>query len=511
MSSIQPADSISMNSRQTLTGTLPANWAEVQTKSKYNTLTPAEAKKLNRFLRNGRQPIRTASVLHKPRPPPIVVTDLDGADEVDAKSLPINGAANNYSTSVCGVNYRDRRHSINYGRPNSLNGRLYVVPTSASSSSSCNKHSNNHQPTSPNDSESNLSYRSSIEIADSVYGSMRLQTMSVDLGNPKNLSQIYDNVRDLNNVRSSQMTINDYQNNKLSDDSFTSARSEISMDMDRSSNKSRSTSKASLSSSTYKVFQGPFANFKRFFRNMPRPFTSTTELKHQINNNHISNHYEKSSEESMSRVCLDRSQSPPVCPPPPGELKSVSYMESAVNYSNYDEFTRARNERLNVGHARYNDKYATVTKQQAAFDGFSTVSRTCDRDDSDSWQLTSLPVSYERNLTTVFEEKQSSPSDSPRGNMKEELEVAEYAQSEIINHLIKPPVKFDDDGKSQRCGNDVANNNHPPRTSATNSSQSLASTTTVDSVLDYHRQTATAYRFSFAQTVPPTNQVSFRS
>lgn len=202
--------------------------------------------------------------------------------------------------------------------------------------------------------------------------------------------------------------------------------------------------------------------------------------------------------ESISQICLNRSQSPPVCPPPPRELKSMSYMESAVNYSNYDEFTKVRNQQASSllnGHVR-----AHQAAREYVIDDPKGFSGPKNNEDQDSWQLTSLPVSYERNLTTVFEEKQMFGSkldtaSSTRQNFN--------LSSNNKGHLITPPANFD-----ENCYTNGANIIQNSPIIADNSSQSLNSITTADSVLDFHRQTAASFRFSYAQPGPFEN-VSF--
>lgn len=432
-----------------------------QSRNKYNTLTPAEAKKLNRFLfQNGKQPVRTASVLQRPRPPPIMVTDLDSA------SLELKSSS---------------RHSINYGRSHTIS-RTYGKNIYSTGPY--------QRPGSLNDSQSNLSYRSSIDTsASGGYGSMRLQTVSVDLGNPTyGLRSRRGSIQSTRTTAgcgggATAATTVDYQSNKLSDESFASARSEISsMDFERTPTKSSHTSsKMSLSSSTYKVFQSPFNNFKRLFRHMPRPFANEpVDKTHQNSTKSVATNANESLEESISKICLNVSQSPPVCPPPPGELKSMPYLTDSISYSNYDDFTKSRNE--NNFKNLYNPSHVDV------FDGPSVDGAHGDNDDDHSWQLTSLPVSYERNLTTVVEEKQNNPS---------------VADCYSPHELIQPPVNFDDNlsvSQQQR-------QQSPMISKLASSSQSLASTATNDSAVDEYRKAATAFRFSYAQPVASPEQV----
>lgn len=390
-------------------------------RAKYNTLTPAEAKNLSRHL-SRRPPARTASVLNKPRARPLLVTDLDDY-----------GFRPTQTSTIDRLNTRIKSKSP-----------IYQVARSPSKGS-------------PKDSGSNLSYRSSSDIVDSAYGSDRLQTMSVDLGNP---SYSLYNSKDI---------YNQSHKSELSNDSYSSAKSKFVK------------LESSLSSSTSKVFQNQLFNLKKIFRYLPsrRSFGLNSDQK-QPSPTKDFNDDGTTLGDSISQICLNRSQSPPVCPPPPGELKSMTYIESTVNYSNYDEFTRARNQRT-----------ATLLngqRNQVAYDSCSRAEDiamglpTLDRDDSEQWQLSSLPLSYERNLTTVLEEKQNFalPPELPKRNSTE----SDYGI------FIKPPERFGDD-KYEKL---VKTNN---ATSITNSSQSLTSITSTDSI-DYHQHTS-SFKYPYAQ------------
>ena len=657
-------------------------------RNKYNTLTPAEAKKLNRFLGTGtgpravasqqqsnnlprQPPLRTASVLHKPRAPPIVVTNLDTTvDQLDSRSL--SGGGPNYhhpfgsnrslatansdlpntrqqqhyndsaddktasllrstiarSSSVCPQVRDPRRHTINYGRASVLNSRssLYNGRTSELPSSPDQHHQyfSQHQQraqASPalNESTSNLSFKSSVDTADFAHESYRFQTMSVDLGKQyynmnngtsspaKNSTTMTIKPQHLDPMlraptigRLKYNTMSSTSSRMFSDESYSSCRSEVSStrscnatptkfynttvassDVNRGHNNidkrkpPRSDSKVSLSNSTYnKMFQSPFANFKKLFRNMPRPFTNggplgsrqatatpkpennVSSLDPKLYNTSVSNNYtcrrqlkldnscqsdvslaDISISDSISQISLNKSQSPPVYPPPPGELKSMSYMESAINYSNYDEFTRARNERLNTRQQLFSTKlnsqngFASLVTGQGddnQHQQHSNLKSTNGLDEMDSWQLTSLPVYYERNLTTVFEEKQAS-CDNARDGQQSSDKDSKWAHNDLDQQqMIKPPMDFDDNGQKRYTDDAVGGDDTDRSTfdkrqqsdlSETNKlSQSLTSSTTADSVLDYQQQDkkqeqqrqqacdtlvpAKPYRFSFAQPLP---------
>lgn len=517
-------------------------------RNKYNTLTAGEAKKLSKFLSH-RQPTRTASVLHKPRPPPMVVTDLD---TVAPKPAPLattatfttlantsglqtksqlqkqNGAtATVRSSSSCSNHsYRGHRHSMNFG-PNYVANNRYATLNAFTKYNYGMSDQNNKSSTlksSPNDSESNLSFRSSLDIVDSAYGSDRIQTLSVDLGKP---AQHYNNnnYRLTNNNQfvtkfpqkpaacydnHNHQQQHEQQSNKISDESFSSAKSHQS-----ESAKQKSLSKTSLSTSTSRVFQNQLCSLKKFFRYMPirRSYVSNnSDNQKQHSTTTQSDNYppsiqSSSLEESLSQLFLNRSQSPPICPPPPGELKSMSYMENSVNYSNYDEFTRARNKQASLLLGRSNNQQQSSQKDRDDFNpdyspnGFVAS----EYDEGNSWQLTSLPISYERNLTTVFEEKLNSLDTTIRGFRDKDNNNATIYNNNNNNtkkekHLIKPPDNFEDKVQIP--------SNHP--ISNGSSSQSLASVTTADSILDFHRQTATSFRFSYARP-SSFDRVSFDS
>lgn len=487
--SVVPDDYVSVNSRLLIGNINTSN----EVTNKYRTLTSAETKQLTKYL-NSRQPTRTASVLHKPRAPPMVVTDLDDygmlsiapprppksqipdqTNVVANDCLPVDPIKRQSlrSSSSCGNGCH--RDSVNLGANHSSS--IY---------SKQDKHivNLNKLQISPNDSMSNLSFRSSLDVVDSAYGSDRLQTMSVDLGN-QSQQQYSNNIMGYNHAQ----YFDQKDKNKLSDDSYCSAKSHIS-----DTGKLKNT----LSLSTSKVFQNQIFNIKKFFRHMPirRSFMGSTNNDNErktasTETNQPEDQY--SLNESLSQICLNRSQSPPVCPPPPKELKSMSYMENSVNYSNYDEFTRARNKHTSTllnSHARSSQRQSNQNNDC----GLPIV----DREDSESWQLTSLPISFERNLTTVFEEKQNPKAKTFHKNK------APVAPLQSVNpkvdgddKSIKPPRDFDDvvgvkNSASSSC-----------------SSQSLASITTTDSVLDFHRQNNSSFRFSYTDSNNVYAQVSF--
>ena len=386
----------------------------------------------------------------------------------------------------------------------------------------------------------------------------------------------------------------------LSDDSYVSAKSKISGSVrtinagfespkklisDLSDSvRQPSSSKTSLTSSTYKAFQSPFANIKRFFRNsIPKQFGATshgadeTDSASQVgqkDHERLCSVIEKSTntgfsndsfKSSLSKYTSDfsvgdsasifnRSQTPPACPPPPGELKSMCYMGGSINYSNYDEFTRLRNRRLgNRPHSLedpddlykrqtssvlprlppqpppvhrlisgHNGLHSSTARQQ------QTV-QDCDQSgDSESWQLASLPVYFEHNLTTLFEEQKASNSKPQVGSTSRPASanfMSIYQQPKTFdpsnsarvqangqssdNGMIRPPKTFDDCRSNLRANDSTLTRSN----SKVCSNQSLSSSTTTESVFDYQRQPvavvpASPYRFSFAQPLPSTVPLS---
>lgn len=433
----------------------PAAIEARELRNKYNTLTLAEAKKLNGHL-NGRRPIRTASVLHKPRAP----------------------------------------------QPRSL---------SRTPSKSIN------------------------------------QTLALE-----------------------NRTLQD--SNRTLNESFYSASSDC---------KCKSASKASLTSSTSRALKDQFSHFKKFFRISPirRSFIGSSATSGSSNNissgrntgdDHQHHHRkplppqpprlaadlqhnnhqsaatttastatmcdQNSLSDYISDLCLNRSQSPPVCPPPPGELKSMIYMESNLDdYSNYDEFTYLRNQRTSAllmnslhhqrapeprsnknqhQHHRHYHHHHRVGQHSNGSGGSSSNGTennspsSLDQDDQDCWQMTSLPVAYERNLTNVMEERQQEASNAaPPGYTENNNSNHSSSDLKVLpacNGFIKPPESFVDTnggGGVQQLSSGMSH---------TSSNQSLTSVTTTDSVLDFHRQTGTSFRFSYGQPTAYEN-VSFVS
>lgn len=278
-------------------------------------------------------------------------------------------------------------------------------------------------------------------------------------------------------------------------------------------------------------FSNHLSNLKRIFRYVP------------IGRSFMSNDTETKSEQTtptknvrqMSRTSLDDSQSPTVFPPPPNELKTMSYLLNAARYSNYDEFTSTRNKisdammnnslpgrrrdgpngsaplredhfssarsRENLPHQPHNRP--RMTPRIPLHD---TMKGSCE-----SWQLTSLPTDYEKNLGTLYEERKSFTDlsqnvySSPTNG---DIEcIYGFNTSFVRRQLPQTPNNFDDKSlnKSARLSNGVSDQ--------TDSSQSLTSTNTSDSFLDQQRQTATNFRFSYSQPrsfqQTTNNQVSF--
>lgn len=505
-------DTVSMN-RSSYYQQNRSKFNSIDRRSKYNTLTPAEAKKIRGYLdiaassHNAQpvsrymQPAKTASVLQRPRPPPITVPD-DLLYQPKSATTATGGSNNNYyenvndrSASSCS-NRRDQRHSINYGQfyankhVLASNGNTFNGPMPASSSNN----GSNSVRVSPSDSETNLSFRSSLDVMDSAYGSDRLQTLSVDLGNPHQQYQRPGKTSNCHLPNGGPYSIDSYSQesqNKLSDDSYASAKSY------QSESKFKTLAKNSLSYSTSKVFQSQLGNLKKFLRYMPMrrslmgnlaPSSSQQKPGPQING-------QRDLSESISQLCLNRSQSPPVCPPPlPGELKSMTYMEnSSVNYSNYDDFTSLRNQQslLRMGY----QQSKTDSKQEAQTTE-SNIDDGLDNSDSTSWHLQSLPLTYERNLTTVFEERNNSLVGNELNRQSSlKLKTSENNATNYViggKHFLEPPLRFEDNDKKNSL---ETLENHMI------SSDSSTSLTNAEPPLNYHRQRASSFRFSYAQPV----------
>lgn len=360
-------------------------------RNKFNTLTPAEAQAHAKRLRAGlRTPSRTASVLHKPRAPPMLAPTTDQRPQ-------------------CSPSPRD-------------------LPDCAPPSA--------------------------------------LQSMSVDLGDPARSiasSSSYSSPRSLAGF-SKLRNIEHQQSSQCL--------------------KQRQASRNSLSSSTSKVIQ----NFKRLFqRQAPAPAPSPTPS----NADALSySSFHTSLNESVSQICLNRSHSPAtICQPlPPScDLKSMSYLEGnatlsqSVNYSNYDDFTRLRNEQ--TSNLLHQSRPASNHHPDDLYSNLSHID-----DDSNSWQLTSLPIAYERNLTTVFEEQANQ---------------AGLQRRALKPNPPDPPVNFRSMTSTNHIGTEDESNRR-----ISSPSQSLSSVATIDSVLDSsvsNKQTLnskrTSFRFSYTQPI----------
>lgn len=372
---------------------------------KFSTLTPAEAQAHAKRLRaNLRAPSRTASVLHKPRAPPMLVDD----------------------------------------RP--------APPVSSPSPA-----------------------RHSLDLPDCAPPSA-LQTMSLDLG---------EAARSLTSYTGSPR-------GPIAFLKLAGAHNQASL-------KQRQASRTSLSSSTSKVIQ----NFKRLFQRQTSAPSSRQAQARSISPSADSLSYSSfqtsphSLASSISQTCLNRSQSPATTclPPPPScDLKSMNYMQSngalseSVNYSNYDDFTRVRNEQTN------NLLHLHKPTGQQSSDLYSNLSHI--DDDTNSWHLSSLPIAFEGNLTTVFEEQanHSGRQRAPAG-------------------LPNPPEPHNTNFRSVSSAsrNEPANHGNCRISSP---SQSMSSIATIDSVLDSSacnkqllNSRRTSFRFSYTQPVVYDQQV----
>lgn len=435
-----------------------------QVRNKYNTLTPAEAKKLNRSLFTGgtiqsngsttsnnhhpqqrygtlrNVPIRTASVLHKPRAPPIVVTNLDTTiDQLDGASF---GASSSLLTST---DSSLQRYSVNNPiREHQLNRSSSIRSASLYSANVDDQIIRGH-------TIARMKYNTLNNASNRIFSGESYSSAS---------STLISSGETPSKFISESVATNDYTNG-----------------FDKPP---RSASKTSLSASTYKVFQSPFANFKKLFRHIQHPF-STNSTSNADQDDELERNTDFNSS-IVSQNDLNKSYSP-VCPPPPGELKSMCYMDSAINYSNYDEFTRSRNERSTANQ----HGFTSSTAQNQQLDNLKNNHN--DRAESDAWQLTSLPVYYERNLTTVFEDKNVTSTNT-------------IDQRSLI---IRPPSHFDDTGDATKSINDDTFRMRQHKLPTDGSMQSLNSYTTTGSG---YQTPANPYRFSFAQPLHPTREIS---
>lgn len=463
-----------------------------QIRNKYNTLTPAEAKKLGKYLSHRQAPIRTASVLNKPRAPPIVVTNLDD-DGIDLKQP---------ATSQ----QQQQQQQIS-------------------------------SPSQYHDSISNLSFKSSRDSPDCAQQTVNrnFQTMSVDIGYSQTgqcrpVSINFDTTR--TRLRCQPKRSNTL-NSRIFDDSFSSAKSDFINLSGRSSSATptkfsyfpahvaptplvepdRSSSKLSLSSSTYKVFQSPLAKFKRLFRGIQRPFSqantnrSDGQEKTTTINANKTHHQQQtcarsladfSLNDSLSQSSLNKSQSPTVLPPAlPEELRSLGYIGGgSVDYSNYDEFTKARNNELTLPKRNSRNLHSNDTNGNNSGQQHSSFMRS-GGDDSDegSWQMTSLPVYFERNLTTVFEEKQH-----PVANLTDLAKSRQRRQTRRLTQIISP-IDFEHELKLLDS-EEIYQTIKPPK-----KFDDLANAD--DTSLEFQRcQPASPFRFSFGQPLSDSDKVS---
>lgn len=465
-------DSISVNQRA----------QHRDSRNKFNTLTPAEAAAHARRLRtgcDGRQaPSRTASVLHKPRAPPMLVGDQQLTMTLDRRR-PKQPDSNRYSLKL------------------------------ASDTIDCAPHRH-------------LGQSMSLDLAREHSNSIQSSPVFLHANRPK--------LRDITESR----------------DSLTNSALK----------QRNSTSRLSLSSSTSKVFQ----NFKRLFQrpssaadqpastrygnnktiyNQPQsrarsPSDTFSYASSRSKPSECFNQSNNTLGESISQICLNRSQSPqPVCEPPPSDFKSMSYMEnnstSPVNYSNYDEFTKLRNEQTNnlLSSSNIHKTNSDLQRQHTLDSTYNAIPNYynlhhIDDDTSESWQLTSLPVSYERNLTTVFEERRDIDKSQSQQPPKQDHQTSKPPTSSFNKRhplSIQPPTNFSDQTSQYKtpvnnCSNVNSSRRDDSPSSACSPSQSMSSIATVDSVLDSDQQVKSATRrasFRFSYTQPLTFDNNVRS
>lgn len=437
---------------------------------KYNTMTPAEAKKYRYINSNGSNncgslgrstggaiPVRTASVSRKPRAPPLIVdhSTLNGSsttrfDPIHYVVPPVQKrhlVQKPRLEPVCDSPARSlRRSATNCARgPSSRWSTLSHSSTNSSSNheevarllSSANQTPNKGR--SSTDSSLNLSFRSTLEYMTENEGFHQPQNFNNSPKNSRTMLPVQTNLdrspervsdnedadetlREGMNTSSNTVLLRQKSTKDASDDSFTSAWSDCQSfgDFQQSQQNNCNASIKTPEPSVKNRLQSHLLSIKKFFRN---PFSkavsnktispsrlraSSTSLKNtrlNLNGYFCKNHHQETNTQqlgySVSKLSLNRSQTPPICPPPLStELKSMSYMSS---YSNYDEFTRKRNEQnANLLNRSVRMRNRETTEVDTVDHGNEIGSKPdCV---SIPWQLNSLPVTYERNLATVPED-----------------------------------------------------------------------------------------------------------
>lgn len=301
----------------------------------------------------------------------------------------------------------------------------------------------------------------------------------------------------------------------------------------------------------------PISSFKRFWKLMSgnisdeKKLSSSTGCSTSDNSKlSISENLHKdnsrlylSSIGSLGTDSIDNSASPTMCPPLSDQLKSVSYMASANNYSNYDEFTRSRNKLSSTLLNHSHSQRVTTKKHLESYDDDRTGNRECinvannnnkiqtnvatscrsqfnnnnnydsfhqnnndysrpksdltklvsdNQADDDAWQLSSLPLTYEKNLSTLYEERQNHSDSINDKTLTSNDFVYGFGTNDLQNvssNLDEPTL--DKKRLLQQHSNGVSDQ--------TDSSQSLNSTNTSDSFIENQRQNAKNFRFSYGQ------------
>lgn len=427
---------------------------------KYNTMTPAEAKKYRYINANcgslGRSsvatPVRTASVSRKPRAPPLIVdhTTLNGTSSAQVDSF--HFVAPPVQKRYLVQKPRCESPSRGFRRPSCENDSASTSRWSTLSHRSINSNKNheeisrivNHanqtqdQGQSSTDSSLNLSFRSTVEYMtdsealhqqqSSTNGSKTTRTtlplhtnFDFSLDKMSESEDADETLRENMNTSSDTVLMRQHSTKDISEESFTSAWYDCQSfsDNHKSHQDVHNPPPKTPENSVKNRLQSHLSSIKKFFRN---PFlkvisnksispsrlrASSTSLKNtRLNLNGYSDKLSqpKSSAQqlaySASKLSLNRSLTPPICPPPLStELKSMNYLSS---YSNYDEFTRRRNEQ----NASLLDRSVRLRGREiSSIDAVDNGDIKRTQCDVTPWQLNSLPVSCERNLAPVPEDK----------------------------------------------------------------------------------------------------------
>lgn len=470
---------------------------------KYNTLTAADAKFVRQHMTsssNIRHPMRTASVLHKPRVPQSLTTSVDAATEIKIEKVGYDTVDrfSVRSASVCGRNANLDTRSLRGSSSNySHNNRMPKCDTRTNLQPEIYDRST---ATSPIDNDS---FHSSFDVVGSC-------TLAPSKFRQAANSPLYSSIHYSSSSHNSP--------NKMTEDSDKSGSS-------RYYTPAKACNKPNLKT---QFLQSGLSSLKNLFKfpafNLTKQ-TTTTELSNssqtlnasKINSSsketkiNIQDELKRKPPTSFNDSLANSNSLSPTSIPCLQELKSLSYLENTFlsNYSNYDEFTLNRNnktlsmlaeKRELFPEKREKDNSATSTNHNSAnnfltSDRFIDKTKIGDKQLNNHWLMTSLPVTLDSNLTTVSEEQNAT-------------------LDETIN-FIEPPPQYADTTKFSvtspaALSKPVSITNCVPKNliqSDSSSSQSFSSITTEDSALEC-RKKPTAYRFSYGQELD-IQQVSF--